>query len=157
MKQKQSETLVPTEADWGDYRSDLDWEYAHRQFAGRTNEEMLPRFRENVLMRSEDVDNMPEIPFRYYMLGFRDFVIAGKFDDELETPTAASCFLSLVLRKLENKPGHVVAIMPELLPAVRFVAQNQEAFQADEGIYGSFQEILVRIEALCASLRNDNA
>jgi hypothetical protein len=40
---------VPTEQDWGNYRDDLDQEYSHRIFAGRTNEEMQIRFHENIL------------------------------------------------------------------------------------------------------------
>lgn len=29
---------VPTEAEWGDYEADLDQKYAHKMFAGRTNQ-----------------------------------------------------------------------------------------------------------------------
>jgi hypothetical protein len=143
---------IPSEEDWGDYRSDLDWEYAHRQFAGRTNAEMLPHFRENVLMRSEDVSNMPEIPFRYYVLGFRDFVAARDFE-EPDGSDAASCFLNLVLRKLQIQPDILLPIMPELVPTLRFVAENQALYGADESIYGSFRETLGQIGALYGSLR----
>jgi hypothetical protein len=31
---------VPNEADWGDYRPDLDAQWAHDQFCGRTNEQI---------------------------------------------------------------------------------------------------------------------
>jgi hypothetical protein len=67
---------VPTEAEWGDYRADLDQSYAHKLFAGRTNQEMLPHFRRNVIERTDELRWMPESPFRYYMLGFRDFVMS---------------------------------------------------------------------------------
>ena len=30
---------VPTEAEWGNYQDDLDQNYAHKLFAGRTNQE----------------------------------------------------------------------------------------------------------------------
>jgi hypothetical protein len=43
--------LVPTEEDWGDYRSDLDRKYAQDLFAGHTNEEMRPYFRQNPIER----------------------------------------------------------------------------------------------------------
>ncbi len=52
---------VPTEEDWGDYNSDLDQEYAHRVFAGHTNEEMQPHFRANVIERTDELRFMPEI------------------------------------------------------------------------------------------------
>jgi hypothetical protein len=67
---------VPTEKDGGDYRSDLDQKLAHSVFAGRTNEQMPRFFRENPIERTSDLRWMPAGPFRYYMLGFRDFVMA---------------------------------------------------------------------------------
>lgn len=90
---------------------------------------------------------MPDVPFRYYMLGFRDFVMAGNFA-HLEDSDAASCFLGLVEEKLEKQPDYILPIMVELMPAVRHVAQNQSLFHADENIYGDFLEKLKRIEAL---------
>jgi len=138
---------VPTEADWGDYQADLDQTYAHKLFAGRTNQEMLPHFRSNVIETTDELRWMPEVPFRYYVLGFRDFVMAGEFN-HLEASDAASCFLGLVLEKLEKQPGYILPILPDLLPAVRHVAMNQASFDANERIYGSFLETLGRIEAL---------
>jgi hypothetical protein len=138
---------VPTEEEWGDYQADLDQEYAHDLFAGHTNEEMLPHFYRNVIERASELQFMPEVPFRYYMLGFRDFVMAGKFA-HLEDSNAASCFLRLIEEKLENHPDQILTIMPELLPAIRHVRQNQISFHADEKIYGNFREKLDRIEAM---------
>ena len=138
---------VPTEAEWGDYQADLDQEDSHDLFGGHTNEEMQPHFYRNVIERTDELRWMPIIPFRYYMLGFRDFVMAGNFDG-LRSSDAASCFLGLVEEKLEKQHEFILPIMSELLPAVRHVGQNQSAFNADEDIYGSFQEKLKRIEAL---------
>jgi len=81
---------VPTEAEWGDYEVDLDQKYAHKMFAGRANQEMLPHFRRNVIERTDELRWMPVAPFRYYMLGFRDFVMAGEFDPTWAAD-AASC------------------------------------------------------------------
>ena len=138
---------VPTEADWGNYQADLDQTYAHKLFAGRSNEEMIPHFHRNVIERTDELRRMPELPFRYYMIGFRDFMMAGKFAP-LWASDAASCFLGLVLEKLEKQPGYILQIMPQLLPAVRHVAMNQAAFEASEDVYGSFPEMLRRIEGL---------
>lgn len=140
---------VPTEKDWGDYHSDLDQEYAHRVFGGRTNEEMQPHFRANVIERAGDLRFMPEIPFRYYVIGFRDFVMAGHF--EYEGADAASCFLRLVLKKLEQEPEYIAPIMPELLETVEHVARNQSAFDADIDIYGDFLDLAAQICALNAA------
>ena len=49
---------------------------------------------------------MPQLPFRYYMFGFRDFVLSGDFE-EFSRPDAASCFVRLVLNKLETKPQDI--------------------------------------------------
>lgn len=114
---------------------------------------MQPHFYRNVIERASELQWMPEVPFRYYMLGFRGFVMAGKFA-HLEKSNAASCFLSLIEEKLESHPGHILPIMPELLPAIRHVGQNQTSFDADEKIYGKFQEKLDRIEALYSRCRS---
>jgi len=92
---------------------------------------------------------MPEVLFRYYMLGFKDFIMAKEFDN-LDAPDAASCFLGLVLEKLEKQPRHIAPIMPELLPTIEHVARNQGLFEAKESIYGNFLEKLERIHALYA-------
>jgi hypothetical protein len=141
---------VPTEEDWGDYHSDLDWEYSHDFFAGHTNEEMRPHFRRNPIERTDELRWMPEVPFRYYMLGFRDCVMERDFDFPGATD-AASCFLGLVIEKLEKQPQAIAPIMPELLPAIEHVAGNQALYEADESIYGNFLEKLARIKALFAT------
>lgn len=140
---------VPSEKDWGDYKADLDQKHAYTVFARRTNLEMQPFFRRNPIERADDLRWMPEIPFRYYMFGFRDAVMAKRFDF-MYASDAASCFLGLVLAKLENHPRHIISIMPDLLPAVEYVARSQALFKADESIYGNFLEKLSRIHALYA-------
>jgi hypothetical protein len=137
---------IPTEADWGDYRSDLDQEWAHGKFAGKSNDEMQQYFREIPIEAAEDLRFMPEIPFRYYMLGFRDCLMSGGFEP-CRAADAASCFLHLVVEKLETQPRHIVPIMPEILSAVEYVTHNQAAFDAEESIYGSFLETLKQIQA----------
>lgn len=144
---------VPTEAEWRDYQADLDQKYAHDLFAGHTNEEMQPHFFRNVIERTDELRWMREVPFRYYMLGFRDFVMAGKFA-HLEGSDAANCFLGLVEEKLEKQPDYILPIMLELFPAIRHVGQNQTSFDADENIYGGFQEKVDRIEILYSHHRD---
>ena len=129
------------------FRSDQN--HAHSVFGGRTNEKMQPFFRRNPLALTDDLRWMPDVPFRYYILGFRDFITAKQFD-LLDGSDAASCFLGLVLAKLENHPRLIVPVMPELLPSVEYVARNQGLFNADESIYGNFLEKLSRIQALYA-------
>ena len=137
---------VPTEAEWGDYQGDLDQDYAYRRFAGRTNQETVPHFRRNLIESTGESRWMPEIPFRYYMPGFRDFVMAGGFEDLSD---AASCFLGLLLEKLEEQPNHILPIMPELFPALRTWLKSKLSFGAAKSIYGSVYDKLAQIESLC--------
>ena len=140
---------MPSEEDWGNYKSDLDQKHAYSIFAGRTNAEMQPFFRRNPIERTDELRWLPEAPFRFYMLGFRDFVMAKNFGF-LNASDAASCFLGLVLEKLDKHPQHIIPIMPDLLPALEYVGQNQTLFEADESIYGNSLEKLSRIKALYA-------
>ena len=142
---------VPTEQDWGNYRDDLDQNDAHQKFAGKTNEEMQKHFRNNAIATTNDLRWMPRIPFQYYMMGFRDYIASGNFESTWASDSA-SCFLRLVQEKLENHPDHILAIMPELLPTIEFVANNQTRFDADESIYGNFLEKLKHIQTLYAAL-----
>ena len=139
--------VIPSEADWGDYQSDLDAKWAHQHFIGRTNEEMQGYIRGTPLGAAEDLRFMPEVPFRYYVLGYRDFVLAGEFPNFFASD-AASCFLRLVLHKLEEQPRYIVPVMPDLLPALEYVARNQETFEAPENIYGRFLEMYRQIQEL---------
>jgi hypothetical protein len=140
---------MPTEKDWGDYTSDLDQNHAHSVFAGRTNEEMQPFFHRNSIEMTDELRWMPNVPFRYYILGFRDFITTKQFD-LTDGCDAASCFLRLVLEKLERDPRAIVPVMPDLLPTVEYVGRNQTLFDADEEIYGKFLEKLSRIQMLYA-------
>ena len=93
---------------------------------------------------------MPEVPFRYYMLGFRDCIM-DRDVDFLEASNAASCFLRLIIEKLEKQPQVIAPIMSELLPAVEHVAHNQALYEAEESIYGIFLEKLAQIRILSAA------
>ena len=68
--------------------------------AGKSNDEMQQYFRDIPVEAVSDLRFMPEIPFRYYMLGFRDCVMSGGFEP-CKNSDAASCFLHLVTEKLE--------------------------------------------------------
>lgn len=121
MAKKTNVHRIPTEADWGDYCSDLDQKWAHDQYINHSNDEMQKYFRNSPIEASSDLEFMPEIPFRYYMLGYRDLVMSVGPDDLFDSD-AASCFLNLVTRKLKNQPKYIVPIMSELVAALEFVA-----------------------------------
>jgi hypothetical protein len=144
---------IPTEADWGDYQADVDQKWAQDQYLGCSNEEMQKYFRSKPIEAASDLQFMPEIPFRYYVLGYRDCVMACEYDP-LDASDAASCFLNLVASKLEKEPRHIVPVMPELMPALQFVAENQARSQAEEEIYGKFREKFARIQTSYAKCKD---
>ena len=131
--------LIPTEAQWENYWDDLDTNYAHRIFFGKSNEEMQEEFRRCVIERVDEIRWMPKIPFQYYIFGLRDYVMERNFGF-YDSSDAASCFLGLISEKLKKQPHYVKPVFQELLPSLRFVSENQELYDADIDIYGSFIE-----------------
>jgi hypothetical protein len=139
---------VPDERDWGDPdRDDLDRQWARKVFLGRNMDECAPLFAENPIERCDEIRFMRPVPFRYYLTAFARWV-AGSEALRYGAPDAASCFLRLVLEKLEESPSPVAPILPEIVEAARFVADNQAGYGADVKIYGDFREIFARIEGL---------
>jgi hypothetical protein len=60
-KQKSQPHLgIPSETDWGDYRSDLDQEWAHEHYCGKSNEEMQKYFHNNAIESASDLQFMPK-------------------------------------------------------------------------------------------------
>lgn len=91
---------------------------------------------------------MPEIPFRYYMLSFKNYLAGPQFLETYEACDAASCFLGLVLDKLDNSFDDIAPILSEIMPTVEYVAKNQVLFDADVEIYGDFNEKLSEIKQM---------
>jgi len=137
---------VPSELDWGDFKSDRDVRYAHEQFFDKNLDEALIRFENHVLAACEDLRFMPAIPFRYYMLAFRSHLLEPRILESTSAPDAANCFLGLVLGKLRDSFEDICPILSEIMPTVEYVAKNQVLFDADIDIYGDFSEILAEIK-----------
>jgi hypothetical protein len=140
---------IPTEVEWGDWQADLDQKSAHEIFAGRSAADVRPLFQENVIERTDELRFMPPVPFRYYMLAFKDYVVADAVRQD-EASDAANCFLGMVAEKLENDPASIAPIVGDLLAAVDYVADNQAAFDAPVDIYGDFRARRARIRLLAA-------
>lgn len=138
---------VPTEEEWENYTDDLDTKYAHGIFSGKTNDQVQREFRRSVIERTSELRFMPIKPFQYYMLGFKQYVEKGEFE-QFDAPDAASCFISLVEEMLERKPEFIRPILDELMPMVEHIAENQLDYEADIVIYGYFPVKLDRIREL---------
>ncbi|MBU2714152.1 hypothetical protein, partial [Zooshikella harenae] len=132
---------IPDESSWGEYHTDLDVAAAHSMFAGKTNEEMQKEFKKNIIERCSDIRWMPIVPFQYYIFGLKHYIDSGDFSD-FNKPDAASCFIELVLDKLNESPEYLDSIILELMPTLKYIAENQDWFEADIDIYGDFKALL---------------
>ncbi|MFZ6778822.1 hypothetical protein ACO0LD_18515 [Undibacterium sp. Ji83W] len=139
---------IPTEKDWGDYKSDLDQKYAYKIFFGKNLEEARHLFQGAVIERTEELRFMPVIPFQYYIGAYYQYVTSPAVLSNRNAPDAASCFLRLVESKLSDDPVSISPLMKELMPAIEYLAKNQALFDADIDIYGDFNEILLEIKRL---------
>jgi hypothetical protein len=140
---------VPAEAEWGAWWKDLDTKSAHDSFAGRTAEEAVALFRENVLWHTGELREMPSVPFRFYMLAFKQYVLSPlALQDQCEAADAASCFINVVESKLREARGDIEPIIELLLPAVAYVADHQRDYGANPETYGDFRALHARIRAL---------
>ena len=143
--------IVPSVEDWGE-QGDLDEQYAREIFLGKTLAEVKPDFERCVLERSDELRYVAPIPFQYYIFAFRNFVLSPELihDESASswTSDAASSFLNLIEEKLETARDHIRPIMPDLMPAIEYVATHQALYKANEEIYGSFSEKLEKIKKL---------
>lgn len=136
---------IPTEKQWGDWKSDVDILSAHKIFFGKTNDEVQGDFYRCVIERADELRFMPDEVFQYYILGFRDFIMAGNFQ-LFDDADAASSFIKLIEYKLENSFSTISPLMTELMPSITYVCENQDKFGASVDTYGDFREKLKKIE-----------
>ena len=145
----------PSTADWGDLSNALDLDYAFEKFAGKTHDEALLLFETtDLLSRIENLSVMPPVPFRYYMLAFKDYVLSSRVFEVnfgIDASTAASSFIDLIVGKLSAEPTAIKPILEDLLPAAKHIAEHQAKYGADEDIYGRFKDALAEIHRLATA------
>ena len=129
---------IPNEKDWENWNLNEDTRYSHGRFAGKSNEEAQSYFKLNVIEATDELRWMPKVPFQYYMIAFKDFVESKQYDED-DAPNVASCFIGLVLEKLESSSEVIEPIIHDLLPTMEYIAMNQAEYDADIKIYGNFQ------------------
>ena len=62
------------------------------------------------------------------MVGFRNYVLSERvFTVVYEASDAASCFLNVILEKVEKEAKTIGPIMEELIPAAEYVAANESS------------------------------
>jgi hypothetical protein len=143
---------IPNLADWNsDKPSNVDddeLDYIRNLFLGKSKEEAISIFEEYcVIAICSSYIWMPRVPFQYYVFTMQDFVLRGLFG-VCEDSDASSGFIRAISFKLKHDPNHIIPVLPELIPALRHIAENQEEYNASESIYGNFQDHLAEIEQM---------
>lgn len=136
---------IPSKEDWGDL-SDLDKAYAYKKFNGKSNEEMQAEYKRNIMARCSDFYAMPISVFAYYVYGLFMFIKEKDFNDPLDITSAIDCLFSLLLIRAKDSPEIINRVFSDFRPLMQYIAKNQSLYDADQDIYGSFDEQLKQIE-----------
>ena len=140
---------IPNDKDWIDCPTELDGPYARKRFFGLTRTQATKLFIEgpsSVISLAHEIYIVPPVPFRYYWLSFKDYVVTK--EAQSGDSDAASCFMSMTLTKLEEEHHIIKPIMEELLVAAHFIATHQLRYHADYDIYGNFHRMYNRMVKL---------
>ncbi len=138
---------VPNMSDWSGYESDFDSREAFQNFFGKSNSQMAKEYRDNISMRATDLRFMPTIPFRYYIIGFKDFLSNENLDDFSKGEAASSLF-RIVEFKAEYQKADILPVIRDILPTLEDIAGNQEKYDLSISICGDYSEKLTRIKNL---------
>jgi len=138
---------VPGEAEWAGHEQDLDAQYAHHRYFGKTTDEVMYDFRDLVIERASELREVPRPVFQYYVFAFVDLFASPC--ESAEQADCASVFLRLLCDRERIDPGSVADLYPELRDTVEHVAGNQAFYGADIDIYGDFREHAAELAALC--------
>ncbi len=137
---------IPNEQDWENWQDDLDTKYAHNLLAGKTIQNVVDLFLENPIERMDELIWVPKSVFQYYIYGF---VKAVHSKEAAGNSELASAFLNLLIAKEKQTKGSVAEIFNELMPTIKFVADNQNYFDASIEIFGAFTELESELIKLC--------
>lgn len=134
---------IPGAAEWAGYKNDLDVQYAHKLFFGRSYGEVVHHFGSSrSIGRADELLFMPRRAFQYYVMAFVEYLgrpeAAGDSD-------SASPFLRLLIEREKRDPGSVAQIYDQLASTVDFVASHQKWFKANPNIYGDFKQLAAEI------------
>ena len=146
---------VPGKAEWAGYEEDLDSRHAHKLFFGKTAPEVFEYFASGrAIERAAELWFIPRKAFQYYVVAFAEYLMSAEAKGGCD---AASSFLRLLISREKRDPGSVVEIYPKLAKTVDFLAANQEHFDAEIDIYGSFADLAHEIRKVCNKHATGNA
>ena len=132
---------IPEDSDWSFYGT-WDIEFAYEKFHGKSVDEMLPFVSSCPTSAYGYLAEMPAKPFQYYIQTFVQLLdpTGLEFAECEDKGSAASCFLGLIDYKLKNEPESILPIMENLIDLAKFISANQNLYDAELDIFGSFEE-----------------
>jgi hypothetical protein len=140
---------IPDESAWHGFEGDLDVQWMHKYFFGKSNDEVQEYFGEGrSIERMDELLHAPRPVFQYYVRAFAQFVMSQRAKGDSDS---ASPFLALLEEREKRDPGSVVAVYGDIESCLDFVAKNQSYFDAPIDIYGDFNERAEAIRRTCGA------
>lgn len=136
---------IPTSSDWGEINhDDLDADYAHKQFFGKSFDEAVAMFQRNALHYQEDLQSMPAAAFNFYAPALVKYITSPQAAGDSD---GASSFLHMVSWMLKTQ-RNIISQKTEqlLLGTAEQISRNQAFYEADIHIYGEFPELYAEIQ-----------
>jgi hypothetical protein len=135
---------IPKKEDWGKIKDiDIERKYAFDMFIGKSFDQALEMCKLHAQGYQEELQSMPKVPFNFYAPVLANYIISPSAKGDSD---GANAFLSMVAWMLKTQRG---LINPEteriLISAARKIAENQEFYEADFEIYGSFKDAYLKI------------
>jgi hypothetical protein len=131
---------IPTEEDWqfnpANVNANLDEAWAYKNFHGKTFDEAVRLFEENVLHYQEDLTYMPGRVFDFYLRAFIAYLMSDGGKDDL---LGASCFLDQIRFKAKYEPETIRPLWPVIEPALKHVVELQERSEEEWSPYRNFR------------------
>lgn len=127
---------IPTETEWRTEPWDLDIPNAYKHFSGKSLEEAFELFVDNSLFYQEDIMFMPLPCFRFYVMAYANYLLSDQSKDDSD---GASCFFGIVECRRDDIQSSPEQLIAHIICTLEKLRENQEWFDAEEDIYGSFR------------------
>lgn len=134
---------MPINADWGDYKAEIDAVDAYMLYAGKNAESLKSIFCEFIDRCIDGLHFMPVKVFNYYADIFAHYVkevpsIPG-ISPEIKEKAASGLF-TLLENKLHIMPDDLRTVFPTLISIANYVANNQDIYYMNQAEYANLFE-----------------
>ena len=145
--------VIPSEADWGETKGDFDANDAKMAFLGRSNAEMQPEFKKQFMLRAQDLNWMPRVPFHYYMHGFTEYLISEDYEYDDWDDVVSGFYMDIVERRLSNDVLAIIPIADVVLNGLEFIRRSINNFDWDPEFHGSTEDVNKRVDKMIDQIR----